>query len=88
MKYDQWKQTDNFKSTSLAIGAWILTPGTSTGVYKMVGTAVKNRVEATGSAGRNDIVLLGIASWGAVTARDRLEGSKVGYLRTRVQAQL
>lgn len=58
-------------------GAWILTPGTNTGVYMMVGAAVKDHIDSTGSAAMNDIVLLGIASWGSVTERDRLEHEEV-----------
>ena len=59
-------------------GAWILTPGSHTGVYSMVGSAVKDHIDTAGSSAMNDIVLLGIASWGSVASRDKLECPKVG----------
>ncbi|XP_067935485.1 transient receptor potential cation channel subfamily M member-like 2 [Watersipora subatra] len=55
-------------------GAWILTPGSNTGVYKMVGSAVKDHLDSTGSTAMNNIVLLGIAAWGSVAAREKLTG--------------
>lgn len=63
-----------------SVGAWILTPGSNTGVYKMVGSAVKDYIDSTGSSAMNNIVLLGIASWGSVTNRDYLSDPSVSYL--------
>ncbi|XP_067945042.1 transient receptor potential cation channel subfamily M member-like 2 [Watersipora subatra] len=53
-------------------GAWILTPGSHNGVYEMVGSAVKDHLDATGSTSMDDIVLLGIAAWESVAERQRL----------------
>lgn len=50
----------------------MLTPGSNTGVYKMVGSAVKDHLDTTGSTAMNNIVLLGVAAWGSVAAREHL----------------
>ncbi|XP_067945050.1 transient receptor potential cation channel subfamily M member-like 2 [Watersipora subatra] len=55
-------------------GVWILTPGSKNGVHEMVGSAVKDHLDATGSYSMNNIVLLGIAAWGSVAERHRLKG--------------
>ena len=63
-----------------SIGAWILTPGSNTGVYKMVGSAVKDHLDATGSTAMNNIVLLGIAAWGSVASRENLTNTDVSIM--------
>ena len=57
-----------------------MTPGSNTGVYKMVGSAVKDHLDATGSAAMNNITLVGVAAWGSVASRDRLMDNKVSML--------
>lgn len=43
----------------------------------MVGTAAKDYLDATGSADSNNIVLLGVPSWGSVAGREKLVNTTV-----------
>lgn len=54
-------------------GAWIVTPGTNTGIYEMIGAGVKEYVETHITDDNHPVVLLGIASWGSVFQRDKLK---------------
>ncbi|XP_067945054.1 transient receptor potential cation channel subfamily M member-like 2 [Watersipora subatra] len=78
-QFDKSRASTMFKQGLLDLttttGAWILTPGSNNGVYEMVGSAVKDHLDATGSSSMNNIVLLGIAAWGSVAERQRLESS-------------
>lgn len=58
-------------------GAWIITPGSKSGVYQMVGSAMKDYMDSTGSAEMRNIVVMGISSWGAVSERERLDSEDV-----------
>ena len=53
------------------IGAWIITGGTSTGVMEFVGEAVKDFHLQSGSA-EQQVVALGIATWGIVDNKQSL----------------
>jgi len=63
--------------TLLILEAWIITPGSHTGLYKKVGSAVKNHIESASSTSTNEIVLLGIATWGSVAGKELLENLPV-----------
>ncbi|XP_053732117.1 transient receptor potential cation channel subfamily M member 2-like isoform X1 [Synchiropus splendidus] len=52
-------------------GAWIITGGTHAGVMKHVGQAVKNY-----SVGNDEVVTIGVATWGIVHNREALVRSK------------
>lgn len=52
-------------------GAWIITGGTRTGVMEFVGDAVKDHIITSGR--KNDVVVLGVATWGCVANRQALE---------------
>ncbi|KAJ1121114.1 hypothetical protein NDU88_009242 [Pleurodeles waltl] len=54
-------------------GAWIITGGTHTGVMKHVGEAVRDFTWSRRSYVNREIVVLGIAPWGALHNRDNLE---------------
>ncbi|XP_061196286.1 transient receptor potential cation channel subfamily M member-like 2 [Saccostrea echinata] len=54
--------------------AWIITGGTRTGVMEFVGDAVKDHIITTGR--KNDVVVLGIATWGCVANRHALDGEE------------
>ena len=64
------------------IGAWIITGGTRTGVMEFVGDAVKDHIITTGR--KNDVVVLGMATWGCVANRQALDGEEVGKLEQPV----
>lgn len=64
-------------SVLLVLGAWIITPGSKSGVYQMVGSAVRDYSDSTGASVMNNIVVMGISSWGAVSERERLESADV-----------
>lgn len=57
-------------------GAWIITGGTRTGVMEFVGDAVKDHIITSGR--KNDVVVLGVATWGCVANRQALDGEEVG----------
>ena len=46
----------------------------------MVGSAVKDHLDATGSTAMNNIVLLGIAAWGSVASRENLTNTDVSIM--------
>lgn len=52
-------------------GAWIITGGTHTGVMKQVGEAVRD-VSLSSSYNKDEVVTIGIATWGTVHNRDGL----------------
>ncbi|XP_060552910.1 transient receptor potential cation channel subfamily M member 2-like isoform X4 [Ruditapes philippinarum] len=54
-------------------GAWIITGGTATGVMQFVGEAVRDHLITLGSS-ENNIVALGIATWGCIANREALDG--------------
>ena len=54
--------------------AWIVTGGTQAGVMELVGQTVRE------SKGRDDIVCLGIASWGALRGHHELECAPNGAI--------
>nr|XP_022319514.1 transient receptor potential cation channel subfamily M member 5-like [Crassostrea virginica] len=54
--------------------AWIITGGTRTGVMEFVGDAVKDHIITTGR--KNDVVVLGMATWGCVANRQALDGEE------------
>lgn len=60
-----------------------MTPGSNVGVYKMIGSGVREHINAAGSDAVNDIVLLGIASWGSVPDRRKLENERVSHLQSQ-----
>ena len=43
----------------------------------MVGSAVRDYSDSTGASVMNNIVVMGISSWGAVSERERLESADV-----------
>lgn len=47
-------------------GAWIVTGGTNTGVMKLVGEAISEGTQ------KQDIVLLGIATWGVLSLKEKM----------------
>lgn len=57
-------------------GAWIITGGTATGVMQFVGEAVRDHLITLGS-NDNNIVALGIATWGCIANREALDGEEV-----------
>ena len=52
-------------------GAWIITGGTSTGVMKFVGEAVRDHMLTSGTC-EQPVVALGIATWGIVDNKEAL----------------
>ncbi|XP_053387178.1 transient receptor potential cation channel subfamily M member 2-like isoform X2 [Mercenaria mercenaria] len=56
-------------------GAWIITGGTATGVMQFVGEAVRDHLITLGSS-ENNIVALGIATWGCIANREALDGEE------------
>jgi hypothetical protein len=58
-------------------GAWIVTGGTGTGVMDFVGEAVRDHLITFGK--RDNIVALGISTWGAVADNAALDGDDVRY---------
>lgn len=50
----------------------MLTQGTHVGIAKLIGSAVKDYIAETGSGKLDDIVLLGIVSYGSITGREAL----------------
>lgn len=54
-------------------GAWIITGGTATGVMQFVGEAVRDHLITLGS-NDNNIVALGMATWGCIANREALDG--------------
>ncbi len=52
-------------------GAWIITGGTNTGVMRLVGEAVAEEYEKYST--ESELVVLGIATWGITSMRDKLE---------------
>ena len=60
-------------------GAWIVTGGTNTGVMAFVGEAVRDHMLTTGASEQN-VVALGIATWGIVDNKESLEGEDVSWL--------
>ena len=65
---------DNF---FLQLGAWIITGGTSTGVMEFVREAVKDFQLQSGST-EQQVVALGIATWGIVDNKQSLICYEVG----------
>ena len=61
----------------LKLGAWIITGGTSTGVMEFVGEAVKDFQLQSGST-EQQVVALGIATWGIVDNKQSLICYEVG----------
>jgi len=61
----------------LILGAWIITPGSHTGLYKKVGLVVKDHIESASSTSTNEIVLLGIATWGSIAGKELLKNEMV-----------
>ncbi|XP_033100604.1 transient receptor potential cation channel subfamily M member-like 2 [Anneissia japonica] len=61
---------------ALSTGAWIITGGTHAGVMKYVGDAVREQVEASGTLSRNNVVAIGIASWGVIDQKEKLTKGK------------
>lgn len=61
----------------------MLTPGTDTGVYQMIGESIREYIEAEGSFNMNQITLIGIASYGAIYGRERLENKNVISISSR-----
>lgn len=59
-------------------GAWIITGGTRTGLMEFVGDAVKDHIITSGR--KNDVVVLGVATWGCVANRQALDGEEVGAI--------
>ncbi|XP_029463786.1 transient receptor potential cation channel subfamily M member 2 [Rhinatrema bivittatum] len=59
-------------------GAWIITGGSHAGVMKQVGEAVRDFSMVSGSKD-NDIVTIGIATWGIVHNRDSLICAAGGF---------
>ena len=59
-------------------GAWIVTGGTNTGVMAFVGEAVRDHMLTTGASEQN-VVALGIATWGIVDNKESLEGEDVSW---------
>ncbi|XP_033100603.1 transient receptor potential cation channel subfamily M member-like 2 [Anneissia japonica] len=57
---------------ALSTGAWIITGGTHAGVMKYVGDAVRDYALATGTMNRNNVVAIGIASWGVIHQKENL----------------
>ncbi|XP_078316710.1 transient receptor potential cation channel subfamily M member-like 2 isoform X4 [Crassostrea virginica] len=62
--------------------AWIITGGTRTGVMEFVGDAVKDHIITTGR--KNDVVVLGMATWGCVANRQALDGEEQNDLRAEM----
>ena len=60
-------------------GAWIITGGTNTGVMAFVGEAVRDHMLTTGESEQN-VVALGIATWGIVDNKDNLEAGDVSFV--------
>ncbi|XP_052778337.1 transient receptor potential cation channel subfamily M member 2-like isoform X2 [Mya arenaria] len=54
-------------------GAWIITGGTATGVMQFVGEAVQDQI-SSGIKGENNVVAIGIATWGCIANREALDG--------------
>lgn len=61
-------------NASRCANTWILTSGTDYGVMKLIGEAADEEYRTSG----NEVVLMGIASWGKVARRKELI-IKVGY---------
>ncbi|KAF7658007.1 hypothetical protein LDENG_00019260 [Lucifuga dentata] len=58
-------------------GAWIVTGGTHTGVMKHVGQAVRDyALSSSSTQGHDQIVAIGVATWGAVHNRNALVHSQ------------
>ena len=57
----------------LAAGAWILTPGTHTGVFQTIGSAVRSFLDTDTSLDMDEIVLLGMPSWVSTAQRQCLK---------------
>lgn len=55
------------------LDAWIITGGTNSGVREFVGQAVRDHIITHGT--RDNVVCLGIPSWGALKNRHVLEGA-------------
>jgi hypothetical protein len=53
-------------------GAWIITGGTNAGVMRLVGEAVADEFHAQS----NNLVVLGIATWGKIALRDKMQVKK------------
>ena len=58
-------------------GAWIVTGGTGTGVMDFVGDAVRDHLITFSK--RDNIVALGIPTWGAVAGNETLDGDDVRF---------
>ncbi|CAC5368004.1 TRPM3 [Mytilus coruscus] len=57
---------------AISTGAWIVTGGTGTGVMEFVGEAVRDHFITFGK--RDNIVALGVPTWGAVAGNESLDG--------------
>ena len=68
-----------FTQLVFATGAWIITGGTNTGVMAFVGEAVRDHMLTTGASEQN-VVALGIATWGIVDNKDNLEAEDVSVI--------
>ena len=63
------------KQHVFSTGAWIITGGTNTGVMAFVGEAVRDHMLTTGASEQN-VVALGIATWGIVDNKDSLDSQE------------
>ncbi len=61
--------------SSVFLGAWIITAGTSSGVVKIVGEAAHEHILAHGVKKKN--VVLGVAPWGLVQNTERFINPEV-----------
>ncbi len=64
--------------SSIFLGAWIITAGTSSGVVKIVGEAAHEHILAHGVKKKN--VVLGVAAWGLLQHTDQLINPDVRLL--------
>ena len=60
------------------VDAWIITGGSKSGVMEFVGDAVRDHRITSGK--KEDVVALGIATWGMVANRLNLDGDDVSWL--------
>lgn len=69
-----------------AVGAWIITGGTNTGVMKHVGEALRDHSIKYGK--KKQLVALGIATWGCIENRDHLIPDKSEVVPLSISLQI
>ncbi|KAK7104609.1 hypothetical protein V1264_019300 [Littorina saxatilis] len=67
---------DGLVRVAINTNAWIITGGTATGVMKLVGEAVEGYVTDSENGKKQQLVVLGIASWGFVAQRKKLKDAE------------